>query len=128
MRMEILKVRSHVTLYNKAGAELSFFLFSPSWDNEVMVGLAVPGGKVNVPVDVASAVYLRVARKASNHESLALEDYNYTDHIMIIPTSYESSVWVRSTMSPNDVSGTRLHFLLNISCTKGIVDISIEPV
>jgi len=123
-----VEVRSHVTLHNKTGSELSFFVFSPSWDEEVMVGSAVPGGRVNVPVYTASAVYLRVARKTSNQESSALEDYNHTDHIMVIPTSYESSAWIRSSMGLNDVSGTRLHFLLNISCSKGIVDIFVEPV
>jgi hypothetical protein len=117
-----------VTLHNKTGSELFFFVFSPSWDSEIIVGSAHPGGKVNVPVYVASAVYLRIARRTSNQESSTLEDYNYTDHIMIIPTSYESSVWVRSSMGLNDVSGTNLHFLLNISCSKGIVDIFVKPV
>ncbi len=123
-----IEVRSHVTLHNQTASHLSIFVFSPSWDNEIMIGSAVPGGKVYVPVSLASAVYLRIAKRKINQESSSLNDYNTTNRIMMIPTSYKSSVWVRSSMNLGDVSGTHLHFLLNIACKKGIVDINIYPV
>lgn len=123
-----VEVRSHVTLQNKTDSELYFFAYSPSWDEEIMIGSALPGGKLYLPVSIASAVYIRLAKKTSVQEFISLEDFNYSDHIMIIPTSYESSVWVRSSINLDDVSRTNLHFLLNISCIKGITDIYIKPV
>jgi hypothetical protein len=123
-----IEVKSNIALHNDTSSQLSFFVYSPSWNEEMMIGSAIPGGKVHVPVVLASAVYLRVAKRKINEESSSLQDYDATHRIMMIPTSYNSSVWVRSSMKLGDVSGTHLHFLLNISCKKGIVDIYVQPV
>eukprot|EP00934_Nitzschia_sp_Nitz4_P006272 Nitzschia sp. Nitz4//scaffold62_size106224//52646//63438//NITZ4_004359-RA/size106224-processed-gene-0.169-mRNA-1//-1//CDS//3329555865//6262//frame0 len=121
-------VRSHVTLHNNTSSQLSFFVYSPSWDDEEFVGSSLPGGKVRVPVALASAVYLRIACPKSNHASRQLEDYDTTDRIMMLPTSYNSNVWVRTALRLEDVTGTNLHFLLYISSDKGMIDVHVNPV
>lgn len=123
-----IEVKSHITLHNDTSSQLTFFVYSPSWDEEMMIGSATPGGKVNVPVRLASAVYLRIAKRKTNEDSSSLQDYDATSRIMMIPTSYKSNVWIRSSMKLGDVSATHLHFLLNISCKKGIVVIRVRPV
>ena len=93
-----------------------------------MIGSASPGGKVHVPVSLASAVYLRLAKRRSNQSSNSIDDYVASERVMILPTSYNSSVLMRTFMRLDDVSDTNLHFSVNVQCVKGMVDIFVEPV
>lgn len=123
-----VEVRSHVTIHNRTSAELSFFLFSPSWEDEQFLECPPSDSKVHVPIPLASAVYLRLARSRVSRKSSSLDDYDVSDRIMIVPTSYNSNAWIRSSMRLGDVTQTNLHFLLNIECKKGVIAIFIEPV
>ena len=122
-----IEVKSHVTIHNSMAMPISIFLYSPSWDEEKILGTSQPGEKLHVPITMASALYLRLAKAKSKEPSSALSDFVATDRVMILPTSYNSSVWIRSHLSLGDVSETTLHFLLHIKCEKGIVDIFVEP-
>ena len=123
-----IEVKSHVTLHNSTGTELTFFTFSPSWDEEIHIGSSSPGTTVHIPVALASAVYLRLGKSKSSNPSTAIQDYITTERIMILPTSHNSNVWIRSSMKLDDVSETELYFMLHIVCKKGVVDIFIGPV
>jgi hypothetical protein len=123
-----IEVKSHVTLHNSSGAPLSFFVFSPSWIEEKHLSLSLPGEAVHVPVALASAAYLRLGKSKSSNPSSSIQDYVTTERIMILPTSFNSSVWIRTSMKLGDVSETDLHFMLHIVCKKGIVDIFVGPV
>lgn len=123
-----VEVKSHVSIHNSTGAPLSFFVYSPSWDDEMFIGSAETGNKIHVPVIYASAVYLRLAKKRSTSPSSSLNDYNVSGRVMMLPSSYNSHSMWRTSIKLNDVSETHLHFLLNVKSTKGIVDIIVEPV
>jgi hypothetical protein len=124
----MIEVKSHVTLHNSTAAPLTFFVFCPSWDEDEIVGSAAPGENVHVPVSLASAVYVRLAKRRSTQPSASIKDYVATERLMILPTSYNSSVLIRASMTLDDVSETNLHFIVNVQCTKGIIDIFVEPV
>ncbi|KAL3925552.1 MAG: hypothetical protein SGILL_000326 [Bacillariaceae sp.] len=123
-----INVKSHVTIQNSTSTTLSFFVYSPSWDEEKLIGSSEPGDSLHVPVALASAVYLRLAKRKSNKTSCALNNFDASDRIMMLPTGHNSDVLVRSSIRLNDVTGTNLHFLLSIQSEKGIVTISVEPV
>ena len=120
-------VRSSVRIKNATSAPLIFFVFSPSWDGDIMAGAAQPGNYVNVPIFLAPAMYLRLAKKSIVQGPTSIADCICSDRVMILPTSYTSSKFVRVSMDLNDVSGTYLHFLLEIKSENGLVDINVEP-
>jgi hypothetical protein len=123
-----ITVRSHVRLKNSTAGPLGLFVYSPSWDSDTFVGIAQPGEWQCVPVLFATAVYLRLARVRRSHETVSLEDTTMTGRMMILPSSYTASRFVRTFMHLEDVSRTTLHFMLEIKCERGMVDIIVEPV
>jgi hypothetical protein len=124
----VVDVKSHVTIHNSTSADLSFFAYSPSWDEEMLVGSSKAGDQVHVPILLASAVYLRLAKRKTNKFSCSLNNFDASDRVLMLPTGYNSDVLVRTSIKLNDVSKTHLHFLVKIMSRRSIVDISIEPV
>ena len=92
------------------------------------MGAAAPGEPVHVPVALASAVYIRLAKKMGTQESSSIDDFVKSERVMILPTSPTSTTFVRTTMHLEDVSNTTLHFLVHVKSNKGVVDIVVEPV
>ena len=123
-----IDVKSHVTIHNSTSTDLFFFLYSPSWDEEKLAGSAESDQELCVPVLLASAVYLRVAKKTTSRPSSNLNDFDFSDRILMLPTSHNSDKLTRTAIKLNGVSETHLHFLLQVKSNKGIVDIWIEPV
>ena len=123
-----INVKSHLTIHNTSSIPLSFFVYSPSWDEEKLVGTAESGEMTHVPVALASAVYLRLAQKKSNSSSSSLNNFYSSERIVILPTSHDSDAIIRSSIKLDDVSETNLHFLINVKSRKGIVDVVIESV
>jgi SHR-binding domain of vacuolar-sorting associated protein 13 len=121
-------VRSHIRIRNSTASRLSFFLFSPSWDEDRLAGTAKAGTDVHVPVAYGSAVYMRLARNAGVHEPTSVFECVVTDRFSIVPTSHTSSTFTRTCMHLEDVSGTTLHFLVELKSNKGILDICIHPI
>eukprot|EP00977_Amphora_coffeiformis_P005612 scaffold1181_cov152-Amphora_coffeaeformis.AAC.4 len=121
-------IRSNVRIKNVTSVSLSFFVSSPSWNGDYFVGSADSGESVDVPVVLASAVYLKIGRKNGPTDPVSSSDCESTQNIMIIPTGYTSSSFVRTSLKLQDVTGTVLHFLVEIRSQKGIVDIIVEPV
>jgi len=121
-------VRSHVRVTNATATPLSFFVFSPSWDEDVCIGTADPCNDICVPVNLASAVYMRIAKPTGANKPASARDCVSSERFVILPTSYTSSNYIRTTMDLEDVSATRLHFLIEIASNHGIVDIKVEPV
>ncbi|KAL3923336.1 MAG: hypothetical protein SGILL_001715, partial [Bacillariaceae sp.] len=123
-----IDVKSPVTIHNNTSTALSFFVYSPSWDEEKLIGTSEADATVHVPMALASAVYFRLAKRKTNKNSYSLNNFNASDRVMMLPTGYNSDVLIRSSIKLNDVSETNLHFLLNIKSKNGIVDIRVEPV
>lgn len=123
----LISVRSNVRIFNKTGAPLSAFLFCPSWDKDELAGTMQPGEHVDVPVILASGIYLRIAKLPSTKPG-KIEDCLSTDRFLILPKSQSSSSFIRTSMDLRDVSGTILHHLLEIKSTGGTVEVHIEPV
>ncbi|CAB9509943.1 protein sorting-associated protein 13 [Seminavis robusta] len=123
-----IRVRSPLSFHNCTSMPLTFFVYSPSWDEDKKVGTADAGESVFVPVTLASAVYLRLARKLGTKETTSISDFAKSERVMILPTSPTSTTYVRTTMNLQDVTNTTLHFLLHVKSNKGIVDVTIEPV
>ena len=121
-------IRSNVRIKNKTSLPLSFFVSGPAWDGDYYVGSAELGDTVNVPVILAAAVYLKIGRKTGVTDPVSPNDCICTNNIMIIPNGHSSSNFVRTSMNLEDVSGTVLHFLVEIQSRNGIVDIIVEPV
>jgi len=133
----VVCVRSLLTLHNNTDTLLHCFVSSPSW-GDTNIGSIAGGEKLYVPVQYASSTYLRLG--LFDKDSVQTEDQkrfngcNVSQEIMIIPTSYTSSVLVRTHIELVKETGdfwvddTQMHFLINISSNNGIVDIFIEPV
>ena len=122
-------VRSHVSVKNATAAPISFFVYCPSWDEDIYIGTADPGMDQCVPVNLASsAVYMRLAKRSGSQEPQSIRDCISSKRFIILPTSHTSSNFVRTSMDLKDVSRTTLHFLVEIQSTHGIVDITIHPV
>jgi len=123
-------VRSNVRVVNTTASPLSFFVFSPSWEDDVFVGSALPGEDLCVPVHLAGAVYMRIAKPVANagQTPVSARACVKTDRFVILPTSHSSSKYIRTTMNLSDVSGTTLHYLVEIKSTHGVVDVTVEPV
>ena len=123
-----VEIRSNLRIVNSTDSALSFYLSSPSWKSEMPTGSAEAGGKINVPVSLASAVYMKIGRGSSTNVDIPEDGHGFTDNIMIIPLSSTSSNFVRTNMDLGDVSGTVLHFLVEIRSQKGIADIIVQPI
>lgn len=123
-----VNVRSHVRIKNATAARLCFFVFSPSWDEDKIVGTAKAGEFVHLPVTYAAAVYMRIGKSAGSHEPHSLSECVFSDRFSIVPTSHTSTSFVRTHMDLKDVSGTILSFLIEIKSDKGVVDIVVDPV
>jgi len=123
-----IDVKSHITIHNSTSTKLFFFVYSPSWNEEKLIGSADPNKEVCVPILLASAVYLRVAKKRCNRSSSCLNNFDASDRIMMLPTSYNSESLSRTSIKLNDVSETHLHFLVNVKSKKDVVDIYIDSV
>ena len=117
-----ITVKSPLTIHNNTSLPLAFFVYSPSWDEDKIVGTASPGEPIYIPVQLTSAVYVRIAKK------IGMQEFVKSDRVMILPTSPTSTTFVRTTMRMEDVSNTTLHFLVHVKSNKGIVDIIVEPV
>jgi SHR-binding domain of vacuolar-sorting associated protein 13 len=125
-----ITVRSHVVVRNLTSTTLSFFVFSPSWNEDVLVGTATAGAEVSVPVIYASAVYMRlaVAKSYVARDATSLFDFAHSERFLMVPTSHTSSRFVRTRVQFEDVSGTILHYVIEIRSEKGIVSVVVEPV
>ena len=122
----LISIRSNVRIFNKTGTPLSALLFCPSWDKDELAGTVQAGGYLDVPVILASAIYMRIAKLSSKKANV--EECPSTDRFLIIPKSQSSSNFIRTSMNMRDVSGTILHYLLEIKSSTGAVEIRIEPV
>ncbi|GKY91151.1 hypothetical protein MPSEU_000087900 [Mayamaea pseudoterrestris] len=123
-------VRSHVRCKNRSGTPLSIFLACPSWDQDVSIGTLQSDDEAYVPLHLSSAVYMRLARPVgSKKEPRSIHDCTCTERFCILPTSYTSSSSIRLTMELSDnVSQTKLNFVVNIISKHGVVDVIIDPV
>lgn len=123
-------VRSHVRIKNATASTLTFFVYTPSWDEDKLVGTSKARTNVHVPVACASAVYMRIAmaKNAGVREPDSLVDCVCSDRFSIVPTSHTSSSYIRTFIDLEDVSGTSLHFLVEVRSENGILDIIVEPV
>jgi hypothetical protein len=121
-------VRSHVRVTNNAGSPLSFFVYSPSWDEDIFIGSANPGQDICVPVHLASAVYMRLAKRVGKSDSPKVRDCLTSERFVILPSSHTSSSYTRISMDLQDVSSTTLHFLVEVKSNHGVVDINVDPV
>ena len=120
-------VRSHVRVRNRSGSPLSFFVFSPSWDEEVFLGPVGAGEDLCIPVHLASAIYMRLAKRVGRADSPKVRDCLTSDRFIILPTSHSASNYSRISLDLQDVSRTTLHFLVEVKSSHGVVDVTIEP-
>ena len=124
-----ISIRSPVRCKNRTGGPLSLFLYCPSWEEDVSVGTVRSNEDLCVPVDLASAVYMRLARKlGSKNDVPSIRECTCTERFCILPTSHTSSSFIRVMMQLSDVSQTTLNFVVNVVSKHGVVDIIIEPV
>lgn len=119
-------VRSHVRVKNSTSTPLSFFVFSPTWDEDVYIGSINAGEDLCVPANVAAAVYMRVAKKNGTNDPLSIRDCVSSERFPILPTSHTSTHHLRVTMELADVSCTTMHYLIGVESRHGVVDITIE--
>jgi hypothetical protein len=135
-------VRSPVIVHNKSNMALSFFLFSHSWKEDVHAGATNSGETLPIPITLASATYMRIAKKRNTNDAPGLlqsiGDYECTDRLVILPTSYTSSVILRASLLWNEENSeltsidtgpriSKLHFLVHIKSKNGVTDIYVEP-
>lgn len=126
----LVTVRSHLRCSNRSGTPLSIFLFCPSWVEDVFAGTLQPTEELCVPLHLASAVFMRLALPiVSKGDRSSIHRGKCTDRFCILPTSHTSTSLLRITMElTDDVSRTRLHFVVRIDSNHGLVDVFIDPV
>jgi hypothetical protein len=133
----VVTVRSPLVFHNRTGVVLHFFVSSPSWE-DINIGSVACGGKIHVPIQYSSATYLRLGTvdcDAVHTERLKrFNGCNVSRKVMILPTSFTSSVLIRAQIDLVKETGdfwvddSQLHFLVNVSSVKGAIDIFVEPV
>lgn len=130
-----ITLKSNLVLHNSTASSLSFFAHSPSWEDDKFLGEIEPGDKLFVPVQYACATNLRIGQRCRrNSNSTSLEDFAVSRRVMIVPTSYTSSVLVRTSIEMSSTSfetaptAGELHYLVRVECVKGVVDVFVEPV
>ena len=131
-------LKSHLVLHNSTASVLSFFAYSPSWNEDRFLGEMQPEEKLHVPVQFACATNLRIGKRwRPTGNATSIDDFALSRRVMIVPTSYTSSVLVRTSIrmdsvpfetTPTDKPGDELHFLVQVECEKGVVDVFVEPV
>lgn len=121
-------LRSHVRVKNHSGEAVGFFVSSPTWDDEVFVGSAAHEEDLCIPVNLASAVYMRVSKPVASRNPKTIRDCIVSEKFVILPTSHTSSNYTRVKMQLDDVSSTTLHYLIQVRGSHGLVDIIVEPV
>lgn len=120
--------RSHVRIRNKTSSLITFFGFSPSWESDVCIGTCSPESDLNVPLFLATALYMRLAKPSGQRDPKVLKDCVYGDRFSVVPLSHTSSNFFRTSIELKDVSSTTLHFLIEINSSAGVVDVIVEPV
>jgi SHR-binding domain of vacuolar-sorting associated protein 13 len=123
-------IRSNIRVKNSTSSTLSFFVFTPSWNEDKLGGTIKAGEEAYIPVAYASAVYMRLAAatRSASPDTASLSDFALSDRFLIVPTSHSSSSFIRTKLHLHDVSETILHHLVELRSAKGIVDIIVEPV
>lgn len=130
-----ITLKSNLVIHNSTSSPLSFFAYSPSWEEDKLLGEVPPGEKLHVPVQFACATNLRIGQRCRPAGSPAsIDDFAVSRRVLIVPTSYTSSVLVRTSIKMNSVSfesaptAGELHYLVRVECEKGIVDVFVDPV
>ena len=135
-----ITLRSNLVLHNSTAAPLSFFAYSPSWEDDKFLGEVLPSEKLHVPVQFANATNIRIGRRcrpAGKTTSTSTDDFAVSRRVMIVPTSYTSSSLLRTSINMNSIpsetaptSAARgeTHYLVQVECEKGVVDVFVEPV
>ena len=130
-----LTCRSHLQVHNNSNVDLSFFMFSQSWEKrDVYVGQAVCGEKLRVPLQFATGTHLRMGMKRnfgnSSKESNILSNFMLSERLMILPTTFISSHILRCKINCDDSKDdTRpINLVVRIKSEGGITDIFIDPV
>lgn len=133
----LIKVRSHLTIQNNTNIELGFFAYEQSWKGEKFIGSAKKGQSLPVPALLASATYLRLAKKKSSNDGSKLHmtsGYSCSERIMILPSSLKASTCtrtsiflVRENVLLRNGDPDRIHFLIKIKSHLGVTEVIVEP-
>ena len=135
----LVRVRSPLTIHNQTSMTLSFFAFSYSWKNDQFIASIKPNESKSVPISLASATYIRLARKNIAHHDSDMQNeeihskYMMSERVMVLPTSFNSTVLHRTSIrwtenKTNSTSRNCLNFLIHVKCVGSITSLYVEPV
>ena len=126
----VVTVRSHMRIRNSTSSSLSFFVHTPSWDEDKFVGTAKAGEELCVPAILASGVYMRIAvpKTTAFGSAPSVSDFSVCSRFLAVPSSHNATSYVRTRLRLDDVLGTVLHHVVELRCKDGIIDVNILPV
>ena len=101
--VHVLCCRSHLQLHNETNMDLSIFMFNFSWLEEAHAGDIRSGQTMSVPIQYADGSHLSLAKKRKKvialEKTKSLASYMFSERLMIIPTSYKSSLILRCSIN-----------------------------
>ena len=121
-----VSVRSHLRITNETATDIRLFLSHPGWDSRRFAGVLLSGETMNVPLDLASAIFMSLAAVVTGEVSE--EALSTSKDVLIVHSNKPGSRFVRGRIETDEiVSSSVLHFLVEIRSSQGTVDISIKP-
>ena len=133
----LTKICSPLSVTNRVGESIVIILYSISWEQEEIVGVVPSGDTFHVPLPFASATYMRLARPRTQPTTLrghrsdqcqVLDDYNYTERVLILPTVINASSLRRTTMIVDGDQRKKQHFNVIVQSTLDETRIVLEPI
>jgi len=131
------RLSSPVSVLNNTSETITIFLNNVSWEKEVVIGEACSKEALKVPIFLASASFMRLAisrtgacteNKGMRERGKALEKYFYSQMVMIIPVSFQSSTLRNASIIVDGDQRRKLHFHVNIQSMGDETQIIIDPV
>ena len=133
----VARLSSPVSVLNNTSETITIFLNNVSWEKEIVIGEACYKEALKVPIFLESASFMRLAiartgacteNKGMQERGKVLDNYFYSEMVMIIPASFRSSTLRKASIIVDGDQRRKLHFHVNIQSTGDETRIIIEPV
>ena len=131
----LTKICSPLSITNRVGESVVILLYSISWEQEEIVGVVPSGDTFHVPLPFASATYMRLAQPRTHRSTYkglssqqVLDEYNYTERVLILPTGANSSSLRRAHIIIDGDQRKKQHVNIIVQSTLDETHIILEPI
>ena len=133
----VTKICSPLSITNRVGKSITIFLCTISWEREEIAGTISSGETLHVPLAFASATYMRLAQPRIHRtpykglpskQSQVLDEYDYTERVLILPTGANSSSLRRAHIIIDGDQRKKQHVNIIVQSTLDETHIILEPI